>query len=405
MIVLIFSCVVLSIVNKTRIKNDLKETDGVTDRNGLMDRALLPACTIQIPLVHFNANKSSQLPRLYNLYHFDKQKFIKQILTMAVQTRRQKKLQAEPQIDAVVVVRSSKTTTRNFSTKKLRKQSRRTVQASTIQPHHQSSVGNEETVTVTVGSASSTRRVATRSTTNAGTAPQVPPQTRHHRRSHATSHRWLVSSCWFFLVTLLLLLVPLSPVPRFTPQILIQVQLTTVGMAELHRFRKARATAVSLVHFRLVEKREERKRREEAEKQQERKRREEAEKQQGRKRREEAEKQVERILQAKDSYSTLNVTPTATTKEIQKAYRSLARVVHPDKSGADPQRTAEAFRKIEEAHAWLTDKPSQRREQWQPPPEPQQQQDLVRVYLLLLFLFLFVVALIANVVAQIMFAY
>ena len=55
----------------------------------------------------------------------------------------------------------------------------------------------------------------------------------------------------------------------------------------------------------------------------------------------------------RDYYQTLGVPETATTDEIKKAFRRLAKQHHPDRNPNNPQ-AAERFKEINEAHDVLS---------------------------------------------------
>jgi DnaJ-like protein len=55
-----------------------------------------------------------------------------------------------------------------------------------------------------------------------------------------------------------------------------------------------------------------------------------------------------------DAYAVLEVDPTATTDDIRRAYRRLARALHPDANPGDAA-AADRFRRVADAHALLSD--------------------------------------------------
>ena len=62
----------------------------------------------------------------------------------------------------------------------------------------------------------------------------------------------------------------------------------------------------------------------------------------------------------RDPYTVLQVSPNADTDEIKRAYRNLARRLHPDKAGSTPE-AEDAFLELKDAYDILSD-PQKRRQ-------------------------------------------
>ena len=72
---------------------------------------------------------------------------------------------------------------------------------------------------------------------------------------------------------------------------------------------------------------------------------------------------------AEDLYGALGLEDGASVEEVQRAYKRLARVHHPDRNRDDPGGAAEAFARISEAHDVLSvaerrDLYAEARERW-----------------------------------------
>ena len=65
------------------------------------------------------------------------------------------------------------------------------------------------------------------------------------------------------------------------------------------------------------------------------------------------------MAKTKDYYKVLGVGEKATSDEIKKAYRKLARELHPDKNPDDPKAEAR-FKEVQEANEVLSDSAKRR---------------------------------------------
>lgn len=70
---------------------------------------------------------------------------------------------------------------------------------------------------------------------------------------------------------------------------------------------------------------------------------------------------IEQINQAKDHYEILGVSKEATEGEIRKAYKNMARVIHPDKAPEKNEEATDNFKKINNAHETLSDSDNRQR--------------------------------------------
>jgi len=342
------------------------------------------------PSLSVHQPQSSQSQIVHHSYHFEQTitfKTFNQTNTMAAKTRSQTKplKQEQPSVAVVVVSSSTTTTTTKQQPKAKAKQQRTTVstaEASTKKPRRGkgSRKAKEETVSVTVGSASfaknaaatnkakkvkSTTKRCSKNTARSGCRLKEP------QRGTATKQRTFVSwseiPAWRRVVILVSLLVLTHSFCLLAHQKYQQ----TLQLAE-HRRILEEQEAMRLFHqekerrTKLWERQEaERKERErkEAERQakleaerQERERLEAERKAKLERKRQEDEAVIQHIfngVEAEDACQVLGVKADATAKDVQKAYRKLARVVHPDKSAASLERTTVAFRVLDHAQGAL----------------------------------------------------